>query len=690
MPERIDLLPDSPEQREFHPASLNKQESTHVSQVIPSDEWAWMMGVIAGGGHISTNGRIMFGTQIEQLRNAVILKGEKLFQRNHRLESNRNNRGKPVIVFQNREIAAELGNFTRDNYVMTAIERHDWLLHGDRFTWSFLEGIFETKGVIRRNSGNRFDSIFISVLFQREASFLSELLGRVGLTDPKIWESKHAREGVNKVAITSLEDVSLFARNVRSVIPEKEEVLAFYRNNDVDSQHKIYSREEVIREWLKAREILGHTPSWYSINQLRKLGLVQCSPEVFRRLFSQRGSGKDFKSAQENLEKMIVEQGITIVFDEVEIMRARAVFVESQPKKETRKRSKRISDEQIIQTWLKARDLLQRTPNSSDLIKLHKDGVINVTEFTFVARFGEDNTYASASAALEKLAKQRGAKEFLPVSKEPRIRITDEELINEWKRIVNILGRLPSFTDISIMKEKGDTLYSPTTYTIRFGKKKNNQATFRQARVKLANIISEGVPTADIKDLRPSATAYIKALTDEAVVAEWLRVRNMLGHIPSIPELNSLFRERETTITPRTYSSRFGLGKWTTAVAYLEELISHPDIYFSWDLNQNLRRYEEDFGLQIRYFPKIHRVSDEFEAAKRFNELIHRYSEPNFFPILISSSGRTLISSQQQTEYFDILNAEDIERNSTEPGIESSRDFLNWKQPEIRKTGGFV
>lgn len=662
------------------------EEITEAERIIlPSTDWAWMMGILAGGGHITKNGRVLFATRFEQLQQSLIERGEKLFQRNARLElyPNYPNRS-PVIAFGNKTVALELSSFTRDQYVTTINARHNWLLSDSKYIWPFLEGVFEARGRFHRNTNNRFEQIFLHSVFLKETSFLTELLTRVGVEDPRVIRARMTREGVRGVSMSLLTDIRLFSENVHSVIPFKEEGLAFYRTIDTSlRKFRVYSKDEVISDWIKASVILKRTPTEHYIRRLRQLGIIQCSPQVFGRLFSESGSPTDFKNARLALEK-IFEESHNIVFNDSEIEQARTKFLEAQwLLKKQRRMPKRYSDEDIIESWVKARNMLGYIPTSADLERLNEEGIVKITVPTFVERFGDGRTFVSARNSLEARMQQLKETVLEPKPKVARVSIkvarvsiTDEALINEWIRLLEYLGRIPSYTDIGRLLGKSETKYSPSTYKKRFGAS-DEGVSFNQARRKLLELSRSSI---DTQNLKMSSKAYQKSLTNGEVAIEWVRIRRILGHVPSIPELSRLLTNADTLVSPRTYADRFGSSKWSQAVSALERIV------FSVDLNESLVQYENNSREQVRYIEKIHRAILPFIDKYATSKLDEIFKSTQLPPVLFyAHDGNPLILGEEvSTELMEKTSESNKPKNSvTLYGPNLNSELLTVTAPEI-------
>lgn len=407
-------------QRKSHIGKASKPETDQVMEskqieelpihedelITPSLEWAWMMGIIAGGGNISSSGRISFMQKEEKLRVAIKSRGERLFGINANIPPLYVTIRTPTIEFNTTKYARALGNFTRDAWVETILNRHAWMTRDNRYMWAFLEGIFETKGHFDRIPRKKHDNLELNTGYLSSANFLAELLVRVGIENPKIRTANYAREGIAGVVIASLKDIKHFAAHVHSVIPNVEGQLAFYRDVDPEQLSKVVTPEDIIKEWSRITTILGHTPTRRDVNLLKTLGLTEFGEYFYTSRFDSSDSKKNFTTAQENLVREAQNYKFEWEAEELEITRNK---YDEYLRGIGQKRSSAIySDEEIIEEWVKARDLLGHLPNSYEIQQLKKEGRIRLSHRAFLYRFGDKRSFTTAQAALEEIIRVRG------------------------------------------------------------------------------------------------------------------------------------------------------------------------------------------------------------------------------------------------------------------------------------------
>lgn len=502
-----------------------------VPTLDPSTEWAWMIGLLSGGGHVRPSGTIHLGNPSPEMLEAFKSRGERLFKSNARIEPLYGKRKSPTIIFGNLRYTRALGNFTRDACVNTIREHHDWILMNDRYIWSFLEGFFEIQGNFYRIPRKKYDDIYLLTIHRNVANFLTELLVRVGIEKPGIKLNPDAKEGIDRVRITSLKDVKHFSEHIHSVVPQKEERLVFCRNLDVKEAQNQTRTEDAIYEWSRVTSILGHIPSSHEIAILKKLRLTKYSSSVYAKRFGRQDNKPNFGVAKETLSKILESQTEKFEFDENEIKYARSIFEANKPKK-----------------------------------RLH-----------------------------------------IPAKGH-----SDDDVILEWIRLTTDLGHTPSYREIVESRKQRKTKYSPIVYISRFGLTGEGKS-FVTARNELIRITSER--TRDQPKVLSPKRRISKKFSDEEIVIEWIKIKNILGDSPSYDEVLKLHRQGSTSMSYPIYLHRFGGGSWVRAREVLERIV------FTQDVNNSLKRLEEEKGIQIRYVSKIHRQSEK-DAKKRLDQLV--------------------------------------------------------------------
>lgn len=276
----------------------------------PSSTFAWIIGALSSKGSVDEeSGKIILSSEdVEPLKEFQIT-GERLFKVNSKMEPRVIQReGKifesQMVQFNSVNVARALGDLRGDRWPFTITEKHRWILDKKEYIWKFLEGFFDVKGGVYTYEVSAHHQVLLTVSSWAAANSLTDLLVRVGVERPRIVYPKRNKEGVSGVAITNLRDINMFANNIHPKAKEKEELLKAYRDRVKRiGQTAVHSVGDIITEWKRLTNLLGHTPKSNEIQELKKQGVTHISRYVYIKRFG----GGSFIRARENLEKIIQE-----------------------------------------------------------------------------------------------------------------------------------------------------------------------------------------------------------------------------------------------------------------------------------------------------------------------------------------------------------------------------------------------
>lgn len=280
----------------------------------PSAELAWMLGVLSNGGYVHPLGKIVLSSS-EDVDLCAKFKevGEQLFKSDAhvgKISKEVGGRTYNRIEFHNVEASRLLGDLRRTQWPQTIEGKHSWILTDKKYIWSFLEGIFDTRGSPTEDKPR----IRINTTSLNIANFIADLLLRVGIEDFKIVNSSFTAEKINGISIGNLKDLKFFAENVQSSVASKETILEFFRQRTLRRPHELsISNEEIIEEWASLKRLLGHTPSLYEILELRRLGKTKYSPSVYAKKFGgseEDKSERNFPKARGSLDMILFSRSV--------------------------------------------------------------------------------------------------------------------------------------------------------------------------------------------------------------------------------------------------------------------------------------------------------------------------------------------------------------------------------------------
>lgn len=297
--------------------ALGLKRAEFAEDMVPSRDYAWILGLVAGGGTVATDRRnyCSFTSSDPKLANAFRETGERLFHTNASVI----NEGPPRyskeyirVSFHGRDFQSILGDLRRTVWPETVRNQHEWVLSEPRFTWSFLEGLFETRGNVQAEDLRRY--ITLRTDYRAVAYFIIDLLTRVGVQNPKLIPIKDRPDHIRGVMLTHREDLKLFASNVHSRTDTTEQRLDFYRQTEFRTPPSIVeSNDEVVQEWRKVKELVGGIPTSKQINKLRTQGKTKFAFTVYLKRF-----GGKFVKARQKLEEIVFAEDVNNTLKEYE------------------------------------------------------------------------------------------------------------------------------------------------------------------------------------------------------------------------------------------------------------------------------------------------------------------------------------------------------------------------------------
>lgn len=160
-----------------------------------------------------------------------------------------------------------------------------------------------------------------------------------------------------------------------------------------------------------------------------------------------------------------------------------------------------------------------------------------------------------------------------------RYSFSEENALQEYQKLLQMLGREPTRNDINRLRREQRTKYSSLFYSRNFG-----NGSFKSARENIRKKLgSEDFQTKAIVRKNPS---WVR-ITNEEILSEWERLNHILGHEPNSTELVNLKKKKETNISIGTYAKRFGGGSFPTAQENIRRILGQRD--------NKIEQYSQEF-----------------------------------------------------------------------------------------------
>ncbi len=282
------------------------ETSTHLENLLPSEDFAWLLGALAGGGWVQKY-EISLTSYSEELLSKFKSIGERLFKLNgHEYIDKVNQDGRlyKKIKFSNKEAAEALGYLHPDQWPRTILDKHPWIHTHPNYIWKFLEGQLETGVSIDTKTNKRMN---FNTHYRAVANTIADMLVHVGIKKPTINPDKNTREGIKGITVSNIKDLKVIAEHIHSVIPEIEDKLQFYRDlPEAKPRAEIRSDEEVIAEWRRLTNDLQRPPLSTDIQRLKRTDDTKFSHHVYINRF---GDGT-FTGAKAILDRIVAGEKI--------------------------------------------------------------------------------------------------------------------------------------------------------------------------------------------------------------------------------------------------------------------------------------------------------------------------------------------------------------------------------------------
>lgn len=279
-----------------------------TGELTPSLGLSWVIGALSGKGRVNNKtGEISLGIRNEYVQEEFIRLGEQAFGIEipyRRLWTYRGGERVTYLApaFFNTRIARALGDLSRVGFPRTIEESHDWILQNPAYILKYTEGLFEARGrIYARSEGNSKDIMF-QTSFPIVADFIVDLFTRIGVTSSIIRMRMGEELRTRGVTVSTLAEQKRFARLIHSLDPEKEEQLRRFREASLEGvQIRVRSKDELVEEWRKMSDLLGHPPNSREVDDLWREGQTKWGHETYIYWFGKSEEGKRFSVARKQL-----------------------------------------------------------------------------------------------------------------------------------------------------------------------------------------------------------------------------------------------------------------------------------------------------------------------------------------------------------------------------------------------------
>lgn len=217
---RQQMILESPEFRQAQEAGENKESLPHTRDM------AWILGVLSVGGNVVLHERIIRITRkkdhefLEAFRKvaADTLNIQGTYHDNKRAE---------VLRYLEPDIVSKLGDLSRESWPTTLKEKHPWIFTDVEYKLGLIEGLFDARGGVYLGRNRSFT--FAYGKNQEGSQLLIDLLTEIGVTNPRI--NKLGEAGIELVVVSDISSMCLLADNIKSRVSSKEQKLQSVRES---------------------------------------------------------------------------------------------------------------------------------------------------------------------------------------------------------------------------------------------------------------------------------------------------------------------------------------------------------------------------------------------------------------------------------------------------------------------------
>lgn len=201
-----------------------------TTELLPSNELAWVIGVLSLGG-TSSRYEVCTRSVEHELVDRFREVGEQLFGLHantyvtYRSTEHPNWNDVHDARFHSVDLSRALGDLRRYRWAETLRTQHSWISQKEESIWSFLSGAFDARGDLfarlRPDKPSRY-RLRMNLSSLDGCLELTEFLSRVGIDSASVRKEPSYGEGVRGIGIYRQKDIRHFALHVTSCVARKE------------------------------------------------------------------------------------------------------------------------------------------------------------------------------------------------------------------------------------------------------------------------------------------------------------------------------------------------------------------------------------------------------------------------------------------------------------------------------------
>ena len=230
-----------------------QSEFKDFAQPVPSTDFAWWLGALAGDGHVAHD-RVTLNVTDKDFADHFKKVGEQIFKIKSsykeylRQDPKIKRKLQYIIMFYSKKLSQYLGDWSWLNWDKTLKNRFPWILDKRNFITSFLSGYFDAEGSVICGFYKRQHKFSVKYTAQpiHIKKFLNDFLGKLGI------KSKIYAEGVY---IYDIQNLRGFASFIKSSIKRKQKRLNSIKNIKIRYEGEYKLTQELRNQNLKSIHI---------------------------------------------------------------------------------------------------------------------------------------------------------------------------------------------------------------------------------------------------------------------------------------------------------------------------------------------------------------------------------------------------------------------------------------------------
>lgn len=225
-----------------------------VSRLVASPEFAWVLGVLCGGGSRNDN-KVTVSTQYDFFAEIFAYRASCVFEvepKHLTAIDSKNGKKRHTVIFKRQALARDVGDIRTYNWARTLFKLHPWILADSNNITHFLSGYIDKNSSIQAPFKGRRHNISLGIKTHESFEWLNEALLSIGVQGAYIARKNKNTQEIQALNIGTFAGLYTLASQVSSFIPHKEYLLSVYRKLPIT---KVDISPDVVRAYNLALQL---------------------------------------------------------------------------------------------------------------------------------------------------------------------------------------------------------------------------------------------------------------------------------------------------------------------------------------------------------------------------------------------------------------------------------------------------